>query len=342
MNFLTAIISFYSISRAIKVAEASTWLVPMIWISIFAISLFLTAILVKNILAAEIVIAASLMTSLIFALDLIHLAIVVACIFMILSGVFAIRRDLDLNVKISLWKSLYMGKFGIIFAVAILISSQYFFTIKNIEGAVNVPKFDVSEVAGPLIAPILGIVNPEFAQASSQNLTIDEFIIQTQKENQQNLFQGEDLNSLNLIEQNIPQNISEPQRSAIKQRALEEMKQTSDKVLEQNQQLVLQEGRRQFSKIAGKKIEGSEKVSEVFVGMINSKINNYFQPVGGEQKRSEFYPLILSLILFLTIWPLGSLLSALWFSIVILLFKIFVKLKLVEIGKVMVEREMIG
>lgn len=340
LNFLSALAAFFAISRAIKVADASTWVVPMIWVSLFIISLCLVGVFAKNRLAAEIVVAASLLLSLFFAFNLIHFAVTVLAIFLVLGGLYSIQKDLDLNVKISLWKSLYMGKFKIIMGLALLISSQYFSTIKAMEGPVNVPRIDLSEVAGPLLSPILGIVNPEFAQASRENITIDEFIIKTQQDSEDDA--QDQLDNMELIEANMPAGISEKQKELLRQQALAQMSGARSKMLEQNRQLILLEGRRQFSKITGKKINGDEKVSSVFIGMINDKINNYFQPgVGGEEK-SNFFPLVLTLILFLTIWPVGSLLSNIWFITVILIFKVFVRFGLVEIKRVSVEREMIS
>lgn len=338
VNFLSGLAAFYSISRAIRIAEASTWIVPMVWMSIYMLSIFMVSVLVKNTLAAEMMVVASLFTSMIFVFNLIHLAIAVVAIFMVLGGVYSIKKDLDLNVKISLWKSLYMGKFKIIAAVAVLITSQYFFTIKSINGPVNVPRLDLSQIVEPLMTPILGIVNPEFAQASKQDLTIDQFIIQTQQDYQD---ANDDGSELEFIDANIPAEMPAAQKEILRQQALSKMNDAKSKLSLQNQQLILQEGRRQFSKIAGRQVEGDEKVSTVFTGMINDRINNYFQPINGNQK-AGFYPLVLSLILLLTIWPLGSLASNVWFALVILFFKIFVRYGLVEIQKVTVEREMIA
>ncbi len=339
LNPMAALAAFYSVSRAIRIPESSTWIVPMVWVSIFIVSIFLVALFVRSRVLAESVIAASLLSSVIFAFSFAYLGVILIAIALVLAGVHGMRKDLDLNVKINLWKSLYIGKFRIILALAILISGQYYFTIKSMDEPVNVPKFEISEISGPLIQPILGIVNPEFAKAGSQGMTVDQFIVQSQK-NQEQSVEDEEM-QLQIIEQNMPTGITEKQKEILKKRALAEISDAKLKMTEQNQQLILIEGRKQFSKIAGKKIVGDEKVSDVFIGMINERINSYFQPSMQGEKKSSFYSLILTTILFLTIWPLGSLLSTLWFAIVILLFKGFVRFGLVEIKKVTVEREKI-
>lgn len=337
--FLSGLVAFFFVSRAIKIPESSTWIVPMLWISIYMVSVGLAGVVVKNRLAFEMVVALSLLTSLTFAFSWFHLAFTILAIVLILGGLYSLQKDLDLNVKISLWKSLYMGKFKMIMAMAIVVSSQYFFTIKTMEGPVNVPRIDLSEIAGPLLSPLLGIVNPQFAQASKENMTVDEFIIKSQDSQND---ASDQLDSLELIEANMPAGISEKQKELLRQQALAQMSGARSKMLEQNRQLILLEGRKQFSKIAGKDIKGDEKVSNIFIGMINDRINNYFQPDVAGQEKSDFFPLVLTSILFLTIWPLGSLLSILWFLAIIVIFKVLVKYGLVEIKKVAVEREMIG
>lgn len=339
INFVSAISAFYSISRAIRISEASTWLVPMFWIFIFLLSTLLIGILVRSRVLAELVVSFSVLVSFLFVLETMHLAISILAISMVLAGLHAIKKDLDLNVKISLWKSLYLGKFKIVLALAVLISSQYYFTVKSMEGMVNVPRFNVSEITDPLVMPILGVINPEFSQAGKQGLTVDQFIIQTQQ-NQQ--LEDESVFNEELIEANMPQGLNENQKQILKQQALAEIADAKTKMLEQNHELILQEGRKQFSKMMGRNVEGNEQISSVFSGMINDKINAYFQPVKEGGRQSSFYPLVLSMILFLTIWPLGSLLSTICFGVTILFFRLFVKFGLVEIKKVMVEREMIS
>ncbi|KKQ44754.1 MAG: hypothetical protein US63_C0023G0001 [Candidatus Moranbacteria bacterium GW2011_GWC2_37_8] len=339
VTFLSALTAFYSVSRAIRIPEASTWIVPMVWVSFFMIAIFSVSIFVR-LLLAEMIVAMAMLLSLIFAPTLIHFGIVLVCIFFVLGGMRAIRSDLDLNVKINLWKSQYIGKFRIIFAVALLLSSQYFFIIKKIDGPVNVPRLDFSSISGRLVGPILGIINPGFAEASRKDLTVDEFIIQSQNDSQESFPDG-DLVSEELIDANMPSNIPALQKEILKRQALSEMTNARSKLLEQNKELVLQEGRRQFSKISGKKINGDEKISVVFSGMINDKINTYFQPSINGDEKSSLFPMILAAVLFLTIWPLGSMISILWFGIVILIFKASVYFGLIEIKKVAVEREMI-
>ena len=93
--------------------------------------------------------------------------------------------------------------------------------------------------------------------------------------------------------------------------------------------------------MVGQNITGNEKIADVFAGLIDKKINDFFQPKITGDLHSSLYSYIVAVILFLTIWPLGTIMAFLWFLIVILVFKIFVYTGLVEIKTVTVQREMI-
>ena len=223
-----------------------------------------------------------------------------------LSGLRSIRKDLDMNIKVSLWKSLYTGKFKLVFALAIIICSQYFFIISASNGQKVIPKFDLSPVTTKLVEPILGMINPNYKTIQQDGLTVDEFILKSQPNNAGNL--------------------SEAQAQ----------------LFQNNKGMVLEEGRKQFSQMVGQDLRGDEKIADVFAGLINKKINDYFQPKINGDAQSSAYSYILVAILFLTILPLGSLLSLIWFGFIIIVFRLLVGFSLVEIKIVTVQREMIA
>lgn len=249
-----------------------------------------------------------------------------------------IRKNLDLNIKIDLWKSLYTGKFKIVLALALVISSQYFFAINNAREQRVVPKLDLSLITSKLIQPVLVMINPNLKSIQKEGLTVDQFIVQSQQKNA-------DANSLftdEMIDQQIPENLPSEQRVALKQEALRQISDSQTQLSQKNSELILLEGRKQLSQMVGRDINGDEKISDVFAGLVDKKINDFFQPKISGDSQSSFYSYIIATILFLTIWPLGSILSLLWFAIVIFVFKILVRFGLIEIKTVTVQREMIA
>jgi hypothetical protein len=337
VTFFLAFFSWLSVDRAIRVPEASAWLVPIVWFSLLMVSFCVLAIFAKGKYLFFLTPLVAFSFSLIFAFSFWHLLILILGALLMAWGLTLIRNDLGLNVKISLWKSLLRGKSQLIVAVAIIISSQYFFTIQKMDGAKVLPKFDLSPVASKLFVPIFGIVNPNFKTMEQENLTVDEFILKNQEANTESYGSMGD----EAIESQIPQNIPFEQRQAIKAEVFEKMNFARANLSKQNNELVLQEGRNQLSEMVGKKVTGTEKIADVFAGLVNEKINSYFQPQIGDESQSALLPFIFTLVLFLTIAPLGSILSRIWFLLVILLFKIFVKAGLVEIKTEMVEKESI-
>lgn len=336
VTLLVAFFSWFSVYRAITVAESSTWLVPMLGFSFFAVSLFLSAVLIREAMVLEFLIVASFAFSIFFAFNLWHIVIVGLCILLAISAVMRIRKDLDLNVKVSLWKSFNMGKTKWIFALAFVISSQYFFIVKNIEGQKNIPELDLSAFSQKLVVPILGIMNPNFKEIQKDDLTVDQFILKSQENAKSDLLGDE------FIDSQIPQDLPSDQRDILKKEALKNISDMQRQVSEKNNEFVLREGRRQLSEMVGRQIDGSEKIVDVFSGLINKKMNDYFNSQMAEGDQSSVFPLILAIVLFLTIVPVGSLLGNLWFGIAIFIFNTLVRSGIVEIRKVQVEREMIA
>ena len=331
--------SWFSVYRAMKIPEASIWLMPIIWFSLYVIAMCLAIVLVRQEIAVELAITFSFLLSLIFTFSIWYFAIFIFCVFLMLSAVRNIRKDLDLNIKISLWKSLLVGKFKIIIVLALLISSQYFFFVSKTDGQKTVPKFNISVMSSKMIEPILGIINPDFKKIKQDGITVDKFILENQNNSDINFLS----NNEETIDQQIPADLPSKQREALKQQALQQINDSKAQLLQKNNELIQQQGRKQLSEMVGRDLKGDEKIADVFAGFIDKKINDYFQPqVDNNNKSSSLLSYIVAAVLFLTIWPIGSVLGVLWFAIVIIIFKILLYFGLVEITTVTVEREMIA
>lgn len=337
---LSGFLSWFSVFNASKVYGANAWYLPIISFSLFIVFMCLATILVKQGIAMEIVVVLTFVLSLVFAFSLWYLPILLLTIFLVLAGLREIRRDLDLNIKVDLWKSLYVGKFKIILALALLISSQYFFITNSSSREKTLPSLDFSSITSKLVRPILVMVNPNFKSMQKEDITVDQFIIQSQQKNDGdvafNPFFSEET-----IDQQIPKNLPSEQRNELKNEALRQISDSQSQLLQKNEELVLQQGRKQISQMVGHEVMGNEKIENVFAGLIDKKINDFFQPKIEGDSRSSLYSYVVAAVLFLTIWPLGSFLALLWFSVVILIFKILFYSGLIEIKTITVEREMI-
>lgn len=336
---LSGTLSWFSVFYVSKISSDNAWLITSTIFSLFIIFMCLAAVLIKEEAAMEILVAITFLLSLVFTFSVWYLGILLIAMILALAGLREIRKDLDLNVKVDLWKSLYVGKFKIVLALALLISSQYFFMANSLREHRPVPKLDFSSITSKIIEPILVTMNPQLKSMQNDNISVDQFIIQSQGDGNNSLGQ---IVSDEMIEKQMPQNLPQEQKDALKKETLRQISDSQTQIFQKNNELILQEGRRQLSQMTGREVRGNEKIADVFAGLIDKKINDFFQPKIKDDPRSSFYSYVVATILFFTIWPLGSMLAIIWFAVAILIFKILVRLGVVEIKTVTVEKEKIA
>lgn len=340
MTLVSGFFSWFMLRHVLEFSGISAWLFPTLCFSAYVISLSLMAIFVRQEIAFEFVVIFSLLFSLIFVFSKWHFIVLVLCTLLMLTAMRAIRKDLDLNIKIDLWKSLYTGKFRMILALAVIICSQYFFMMNSGNGQKFIPRLDTAPITSKFVEPVLVMINPNFKTIKEESITVDQFIIiKSKQENTEDVLLGMNFDSE--IEKQISENLPSEQREALKQEARKQISSSTENLSKKNQELVLQEGRKQLSQMVGYKISGTEEISDVFAGFIDKKINDYFRPRVDGDERSNLFSYLVAAILFLTIWPIGSVLCVVWFFLVFIIFKIMVYFGLVEIKTITVEREMI-
>ena len=311
MTLLMAFFSWQSVERAINVPEASNWGVPIPSFSLLFVLFYLDVILIRRFFILQSMFLAALATSFIFSFSFGHLVIAILAYLLILWSLMKIKRDLHLNVKVSLWKSIGAGSLLMLFAISVMISSQYYAEVKDLSSARLIPKFNFGEVTGGATSKILSSVNPDFKKLDQEGLTVDQFILETQKDQ-------------------MPMDLPEGLSGAM-----------AEKLAMEEEKILLQEGRKKFSEIAGAPLTGQEKISDVFSGIINQRIDQYLGSKMSDPEEKSPLPFILAIALFLTVLPLGSLLSTVWIIVVEIIVWIFKKTDLIRIAKVPVEMEVI-
>lgn len=336
--FLSVAFSFLSWQRVaseINSPETSNWLWPIILFSLFFVSFYLTIVFIKQKYILNLLALACLSLSFIFIPNLWHLIGVMFGFLLISIGIFHIRRDLQLNIKVNLGKTLTTGKQFLILGFAIVLSSQYFLIENKKDFEEVVPRFSENKYSNLLTSKILSTINPEFKKISTSEITLDEFIIESQKsqlgsDNISMLSDQEIENSISDISENIPQNRKEELKNEVKNNLSE----VNNQLLEGSGKRIVEEIRKKFSALVGSELTGQEKFSEVLNNIINRKIADYLKPQINNENSISLLPPILTIILFLTIVPLGSLLNILWMPICRLIFWILVKSKIITINKV--------
>lgn len=341
MHCLVLLLGFLfwlSVHRAAMVPDSSIWLIPIIIFSFYMIFLCLAAVLVGRIIEVEIVAAISLFSSLIFAYSLWHFSITAFCAVLVLSGIRNIHKDLELNVKVDLWKSLGTAKSRIILALAIMVSSQYLFMVKGSEMESAMIKLDLKPITSEVIGPVMGFVNPNFKKIQEDGITVDQFIIESQKQNTELFAENEE----DLIDEEVLRDLPEKQREEFKQEILKQITQQAEQMREENLAVILESGREELSQMVGRKVAGDENITDVFAGFVDERIDNFFQPqIEGDGSHSSLFVYIMTVLLFLTILPLGSIIMIFCFVIAVLAFKLLLRFGIVSIEKMQVEREVI-
>jgi hypothetical protein len=342
LTLLGAFFAWLAVDQAINVEGASIWGLPILLFSLLFIFLYLSIILIRKIPILQAMLGTVFLASFIFAFSFAHIVAIILAYLLALWSMIRIKADLHLNVKVNLWKSIRVGSSLMLFSFAVAITSQYYCEIKSRSAEHLMPHFSVGKTTGGLTSKFLSVMNPEFKNLDQEGLTIDQFILQTQKEQIKNASASGEIGIK--IDQQIEKtgaNLSLEQKQILREDALKKINDSNESMSIEQEQLLLAEGRKKFSEIAGVTLAGDEKVSEVLSAFINQKIDQYLGSDMTDSQESSPLPLIMALGLFLTILPIGSLLSALWIMVVEMVILIFTKTKLISIVKVPVEMEVI-
>lgn len=322
LAIVVSFFAFWSVERAVRVPEASVWLAPIVWFSLLFMILCLNILLMKNKTHICATLLLALLPSLIFSPNFWQFLVILFGFLLLLAARARIRGDIEYGKKIKPGRSLRFGKSYIFLALALVISGQYYFLVKDEPAQKFIPDFKVDSITDYLTPKILSAVSPDLSASVDGEMTVDQFIIQMQKSQMDKAGYG-------------PEKLSKlpaGERAAIQKQI--------DAETGSNQDTLLGEGRKKFADLAGRPVSGSEKFSAILSEIINSKVNSYFKP-GNISTGNLLVAPIITLVLFLTIWSLGSFLGIILVPITAGIFWILVQAKLILISKVPTEAEVI-
>lgn len=157
------------------VPASSVWLVPMIWFSLLYVIYSLEFVLVREKLLVSLSIILGIFLSLIFAPNLWHFLILLLASVLLLISDRQVKNDLGQNVKLHLPKTLRMGKVSFVLALALVISSQYYFQASSV-GLLKIPSFNASTILENKWArELLCKINPDLQKLD--NKKIQSFVV---------------------------------------------------------------------------------------------------------------------------------------------------------------------
>ena len=175
LSLLAAFFSWFSVSSAITVAGSSVWLVPTLWLSLFYLAYCLEFVLVKEKILINLSIGLGILLSLIFAPNIWHFLILLFSALLMSISYLQIKKDLGMNVELHLPKTLRMGKISFMLALALVISSQYYFEGKE-AGLLKIPTFNASAILeNKWTKELLYRLNPDLQKLD--NKKIQSFVV---------------------------------------------------------------------------------------------------------------------------------------------------------------------
>lgn len=257
------------LTRAVLVKEASSFIVPVLWFAGVFFILLQGALLWKERWFSAVATGCLLLPSLIQTTTPVHLTLVIIGMGSAYVGLRRIQRELTERIHLSLRRSLSVGLSFLIFAVSVVCTSQYYEQVRLMTWDRLVPSFDFSKGLGSLVIRAATPFSPELRNLQNTSVTVDEFLGGIQKP------QPEDTASLAAID---------PTKDTLWQQELARTKS-------------------ELGRLLHREVSGSENMQSLMAEVIRKKMISLFS-VQDQASVVPVLPLILSILVFLTIYPL--------------------------------------
>lgn len=304
---LFAVLAFSAVADAVFSKTASVFLVPAVWFFILLIVFSLGAVLWQQTMQRSIGSVLLFLPSLFFAPSIIHAGSVILGACIVLIALIRIDREFSERTHVSMYRSVTVGFAHIIFALALVISSQYYQHANTLTWDELVPSFDLAEGTGAWLLRTAGQFSPSLASLQNRNLSVDSFL--------QEVKPVVMLENGNVVDRGINEALR--QAEALRSKA-------------------------ELSRLLGREVTGNESINEVLSEVLRKKVIAFVS--GNDQKSSPsvpFLPFILAILLFFTVYPFGSIIGAAALSLAALIFSALVRARVIEIKLVPAEREII-
>ncbi len=257
--------------------------------------------------------------SLIFIHTWYHFVLVAFAVLLSLLASIDVQKEVKERVVFHFFKNIRAGSSLFILSLVFVLSSGYFASIRTESWEDLVPRFQVGEGTASVIFRGAAYFYPEFKQLSQEGITVDEF--------------------LDSLEQ-TPQNIKDLASPSYNSQSLSQDTLSDGRDIALIHELYLRTGREQIAQLVGQPVVGNEKIADIFSTAIQYKIIASLRGQKSSQHVSpQIVPLVLAVLLFLTLLPLGTLLSFPWIFLGFLLFRLLLALHVLELVKLPREQE---
>jgi len=236
------------------------------------------------------------------------------------------QQEIADRIRFHFFRSVRAGSFMFILALSLALSGTYFASIQQESWEELVKRFSVGEGTATAVFKTSAYFYPEWKTLATEGTTVDEFLLSLKKDE-------------TLPPEVFTEALTSPTLSDyLKQGMLGQV------INEQavSQELYLRAGRDQIASLLGRPVSGEEKIADVFSLAVQRKI---ITVLSGEQVSEHFsptiIPFVLTLLLFFTLLPLGSLASLLWILWSFLFFRLALFFGWIQLEKAMKEQDIL-
>jgi hypothetical protein len=249
-----------------------------------------------------------ILPSFFFAPTLTHAVVLCIAGIFVFGGLLRIGRELSARIKLSLYRTVFVGLSPIIFALSLVISSQYHAHIEILPWDRLVPSFDLAEGTGAWMLRIAGKLSPSLATLQESNPSVDNFLREL--------------------------------RPVIEVGGSEET--LSNGIGEAVRQAEILRSKLELSRLLGRTVNGDENMNAILSEVLRKKVVAFVSgDATGDAAAVPFLPFFLTLLLFFTVYPFGAILAPFALSLATVLFASLVRSRFVILKKVPAEQEII-
>ena len=247
-----------------------------------------------------------------------------------------ITHEFKERLHFRFFRSIRAGQFFFVAGLALSLSGGYYVFLKQASWEELVPRFRIGEEMTAVIFKTVAFVNPSFATLAEGDATVDEFLLSFEVNDREdpalvdlgNLLSGDAPDTLEISPEVI---------GYLEERGIRLNINMSP---ETKEMLFLQSGREQIAGLAGRPVEGNEKISDILSIALQRKLIGFL----GEQKTTEHIPsqavpFFLALLLFFTLLPVISILGLLCILMAELLFVLSLRIGWLALESISVEQK---
>lgn len=236
-----------------------------------------------------------------------------------------ITHEFKERLHFRFFRSIRAGQFFFVAGLALSLSGGYYVFLKQASWEELVPRFRVGEEMTAVIFKAASVINPSFSTLSNGDTTVDEFLLGLERSKSEETLLLESKRTVSVT--SSPMDIGGTVAGNVSGQQLAD-------------EMFLRSGREQIAGLAGRPVEGNEKISDILSIALQRKLIGFL----GEQKTTEHIPsqavpFFLALLLFFTLLPVISILGLLCILMAELLFVLSLRIGWLALESISVEQK---